>query len=428
MSDQPAELPLSGFWPHALALEQRAIQGAHAEIGAPIEAAQDDIHQAFRKVIPLETRRSFGAFFTSTSLAMLLIAEAQPATKCWFDPTCGVGDLLLAAANTLPVSTTLAGTLALWSESLSGLDLHEPLVRTAKARLILLARKRGRFNQPMCREAYKRSLASLAVADGLESTHKLPLGTTVLLNPPYGKLAVPAWVSWSQGTTNVASVFAARLLKRLAVGDQLLAILPEVLRIGSNYRRWRQLMDEACSHLTPKAHGAFDDHVLIDVFTMNAIKGSGQPRMWSAPLEATSLTRAPFTVTVGPVIPHRHRRVGPIRRYLDAKSLASFRIIHRVPERRRFTGRVFSPPFVVVKRTSSPSDRQRARASVVTGVGPVAIENHLIICKPESGSFEACVRLMNHLATDQVSEWLNCHHRCRHLTVSAVRSISAGIT
>lgn len=427
MSGPASTSPVASYSPSALSLERRALQGWAATQPAITDAAEADVHRAFRESVPLEVRRAFGTFFTSASLAQSLVAQAQHGTRRWFDPTCGAGDLLLAVADTLPLGANLSDTLAHWSGVLAGSDLHEPLVRTAKARLVLRARQRGGFAQSLSRESYRRMFPSLVVADGLASTQPLAAGTTVLLNPPYGKVVVPDWVDWSEGTTNVAGLFAARLLRRLPEGSQMLAILPEVLRIGSNYRRWRQLIDEASASLTTRAYGAFDDHVLIDVFTLHAVRGTGQQRVWSVP-QAGKPTKAPFTVAVGSVVPHRHRRVGPVRRYLDAKSFTSFRVIRRVPERRRFTGRVFAPPFVVVKRTSSPSDRQRTRASVVTGQGPVAIENHLIVCKPTSGSLRACMRLMRHLATDRVRQWLNHHHRCRHLTVGAVRSISASMS
>src|SRR5262245_3363490 len=139
MKGSSQDAPMDGYWPSALSLEQQAIMGS-APCGnpSPTDIGLIDVHQAFREAVSLETRRAFGAFFTPANLARSLVAQAQP-TKQWFDPTCGAGDLLLAAADTLPLHSTLGDTLSHWSDVLAGADLHEPLVRTAKARLVIRA-------------------------------------------------------------------------------------------------------------------------------------------------------------------------------------------------------------------------------------------------------------------------------------------------
>src|SRR5258708_11167095 len=71
-----------------------------------------------RRLVPLTTRRANGAFFTGSALARRIVSQflggSNPnAIVC--DPACGAGDLLIAAAERLPVTSDLRATLGLWS-------------------------------------------------------------------------------------------------------------------------------------------------------------------------------------------------------------------------------------------------------------------------------------------------------------------------
>src|SRR3546814_3919478 len=65
------------------------------------------------------------------------------------DPTCGIGDLLLAYAELLPLAPTLETTLDTWSHQITGIERRPDLVSMTKARLVALARFRGHFNTPL---------------------------------------------------------------------------------------------------------------------------------------------------------------------------------------------------------------------------------------------------------------------------------------
>src|SRR5437867_9866073 len=73
-----------------------------------------------RRATSLETRRRFGAFFTGTELSARLLSHCASfdETSVAYDPACGMGDLLLAAAKKLPLGRTLADTLRGWSRQL----------------------------------------------------------------------------------------------------------------------------------------------------------------------------------------------------------------------------------------------------------------------------------------------------------------------
>ena len=91
---------------------------------------------------------------------------------------------------------------------------------------------------------------------------------------------------------------------------------------------------------------------------------------------------------------------------------------------RRHDGKVYKPPFVVIRRTSRPGHPYRAAATVIAGKRSVAVENHLIVCEPKNNKTQAmCKKLMAQLQTQVVNTFLDDRIRCRHLTVGAVAAI-----
>ena len=84
---------------------------------------------------------------------------------------------------------------------------------------------------------------------------------------------------------------------------------------------------------------------------------------------------------------------------------------------------MFEPPFVVVRRTSSPSDRNRAVATVIVGEKSVAVENHLLVLLPKDGEVKNCHKLVQVLALAGTNDFLNAGIRCRHLTTGVVAQI-----
>ena len=102
--------------------------------------------QELRRVISLKKRRGAGAFFTGSELARRAVPTRggkRWRNASYFDPACGVGDLLLAAARRLAVRGSLAETVEAWGAKLMGCDIHPEFIRATKVRLALLARERG---------------------------------------------------------------------------------------------------------------------------------------------------------------------------------------------------------------------------------------------------------------------------------------------
>jgi hypothetical protein len=127
---------------------------------------------------------------------------------------------------------------------------------------------------------------------------------------------------------------------------------------------------------------------------------------------------------VGAVVPHRLKKnEGSFCPFLHAKGLPFWGVSKPGNERVAFAGTTFRPPFVAVRRTSSPSDRHRALSTIIRGPRLVAVENHLVVCIPKSGGLRACERLLKILQRPSTDAFLNERIRCRHLTVGVVREI-----
>src|SRR3546814_8281363 len=86
------------------------------------------------------------------------------------DPTCGIGDLLLAYAELLHLATTLETTLDTWSHQIAGIERRPDLVSMTKARLVALARFRGHFNTHL--ERVDTVFPHIVVGDMFSEAHR----------------------------------------------------------------------------------------------------------------------------------------------------------------------------------------------------------------------------------------------------------------
>jgi hypothetical protein len=130
-----------------------------------------------------------------------------------------------------------------------------------------------------------------------------------------------------------------------------------------------------------------------------------------------------FDVHVGRVVPHRDKETGPCHPYIHARCVPTWTVMRNFSETRSHEGRVYEPPFVIIRRTSRPGHPYRAAATVIAGDRQVAVENHLIVCEPRDRKLSTCKELMRQLKTQRVNDFLDSRIRCRHLTVGAVATI-----
>jgi hypothetical protein len=423
--------PFGGYSAYVSKLKRLAVESHRiADWDSRVEAALNgQASVELRRVAPVKTRRKFGAFFTGTDLGSKLIGYGANinATSVFYDATCGMGDLLVAAARKLPLCKTLPDTLRQWGRQLTGTDLHREFIQGARTRLILLARQRHKSDQQL-QVSDAGFFPNIRVADGLDQHAMFDRATHLLLNPPFGQVVAPIDRKWAGGRITEAAEFVVAALERARPGAEILAILPEVLRSGSFSEQWRQRISELSEIQLVEPYGIFDNSADVDVFLLRVVRREfesvGSTHQWIQLTCTDTATIADFFhVHVGRVVPYRDRETGKAHPYIHPRCVPTWTVIREFPETRRHLAPGYQPPFVVIRRTSRPGDSYRATAAIIAGNRPVAVENHLIVCEPKDGRLVTCRVLIAKLKTAEVNEFLNSRIRCRHLTIGAVREI-----
>lgn len=389
-----------------------------------------------RRRVSLEHRQRIGAFFTGEALRRRAFSptfDSASEGPVW-DPACGAGDLLLSYAEKLPIFPDIGSTLASWGNKLYGSDTESLFLRAAKARLVLAAFARG------ARRLEDGDLTLHAVFPNFRQQNSLLTPPNfyladVVLNPPFVSIASDRDCEWGSGGVSAAAVFVDMCLRNASPGTRIVAILPDVLRTGTRYERWRKFVAEFAELKRTDIYGPFDPQADVDVFILelqvrhSRARDVEQNGPWGIRGNVSQdIVSNNFSVSVGPVVPHRHKEEGPEMAFLHSKDATPWGVLEHLPPRRRFAGTAYQPPFVVIRRTSSPSDRDRAIGTIINCVEPVAVENHLIICKPHDGRIESCRNLIGVLRSTYTNDWLNNRIRCRHLTVAAVKEIPFGLS
>lgn len=176
-----------------------------------------------------------------------------------------------------------------------------------------------------------RLLPNIREGDGqaLDLNHP----TLMLLNPPFGS-TLTSNAGWGRGRLGRAAVFTAAVVERLPRRSRLLAILPDVLRSGSNYRNWRAHMSGLLHIETAAPYGQFDAWTDVDIFILRA---TVEPEHSS--LSEWQFDDAPcgvrlgdlVEIRVGPVVPHRDPHIRRCTPHLSSwpESAASSRRFDR---------------------------------------------------------------------------------------------------
>ena len=369
--------------------------------------------------------RRQGAYFTGSAMATTvanMLAVKSDSRLTYLDPTSGAGDLLLAIAQRLPIHQTLKRTIATWGERLAGFEVSAEFVRASKARLVLLAAKRCRIRPAEADVQLQHVFPRIVQADFLPNSAATRLADVVVMNPPFGYANAPDGCMWANGRVNTAATFFEAVLRNSRDGTRIAAILPDVLRAGTRYKRWRNEILAYGSIRCERPLGIFDRWADVDVYLLDyrVHRVHRHPSTTSSPSRPRAGVGRRFAVHVGPVVPHRHAEAGPLAPYVHARSLPPWTECTQIAETRKFTGRLFQPPFVTVRRTSRPGDKGRAVASLVLSDEPVAVENHLLVLLPRDGTATACRHLVARLRSAKTDEWINRRLRCRHLTTAVL--------
>lgn len=374
--------------------------------------------------------RQQSAYFTSAKLASRLAARVpvdEGTRRLYFDPACGAGDLLLAVAKRLPIADTLTATLIDWGHRLAGYDISDDFVRATKARLLLLATKRCRVRPDIRGTILQDVFPKVVQRDYLADSKCMYRPDAVVMNPPFSYTDAPHECRWARGRVTAAAVFTENAIQGAREGATIAAILPDVLRSGSRYQGWRRIINTMGTIRQERPLGIFDRWADVDVYLFDFRKVATSRHSCST-IQSLHASRSGgvgkrFAVHVGPVVPHRHEDTGTDVRYIRARSVPAWGEHRDVTERRGFTGRLFEPPFVVVRRTSRPDQAKRAVATLILGDGPVAVENHLIVMLPNNRTIQSCRDLVLRLRSHKTDKWINRALRCRHLTTRVLTEL-----
>lgn len=395
------------------------------------ELLNGEVGSELRRRVPLTYRQEIGAFFTGENLRQIVFnsfSEDSTETALW-DPACGAGDLLLNYAKRLPINPSIESTIKNWGKVIFGNDIEALFLRAAKSRLILLAYARGARRKSKNKVALENTFPNLKKRNSLTERFTAPKAN-VVLNPPFVSIKADKNCEWGKGNVSAAAVFVEMCVKKSLRGTKIVAILPDVLRTGTRYGQWRALIKKHSEIEKIDIYGSFDPQADVDVFVLELTTKSSDKSFISKDSDwgitdnaATERIEHYFSISVGPVVPHRHKEVGDELPYLHARESPAWGTLEEISTRRRFSGKAHQPPFVVIRRTSSPSDRERAIGTIINCTEAVAVENHLIICKPHDNSLESCKILLETLKSNSTNEWLNSRIRCRHLTVGSIKEV-----
>jgi len=427
----------SGFEVYTAQLETLALEVLKANpvntLSTAITVALDGgSSAALRRMVSIDKRRELGAFFTPSVLACEAVGffgEDIPKSATFMDCACGAGDLLLAAARALPIDRTLSQTLTTWGQQLIGLDLQAEFIRAAKLRLLLLAIVRGCRIDIDTIPLSTNLFPLITQGNGLEGIADHTGSVThIAINPSFSKQEVPEDCTWATEKVSSAAVFLHECVSKSEIGTKIVAILPDVLRSGSNYNNWRSEIASKATIEEVKVVGKFDTWTDVDVFLVRLTVGGPtigptDTRWWDTGNPKQITLGDKFEVEVGRVVPYRDPNEGPWWAYIYSKVIPQWATVRTFSKHRRFVGKVFKPPFVVVRRTSRPGDKYRAVGSVICGERKVAVENHLMVLTPKDGLVRTCRELLEVLRASETNNWLNERIRCRHLTVPALKDV-----
>jgi hypothetical protein len=377
------------------------------------------------KILTRRRRRAEGIYFSGSTWAQELATYVPLDATQIFDPSCGIGDLLVAAARRMQLAATLQGTLQRWCSLFRGMDLHRPFVEIAWNRLRALAAER---HGSVVDEGRVPGRQGWIVGNAVREPWRVAPGSCLVMNPPFHPMPSPAWSIFSTGRVTAALPFLERALTQSPAGVTVVALVPEVLRSGSRFQKFRKWLYSHCEVTVFAPRGAFGGDADIDVAMLVArIRTSEENALADGnPLEAAGATAKTIgdlcRVHVGSVVPHRTPESGVGRPYITVADVAPG--VRVEPTRiRHFESSAHRPHFVTVHRTSSPSDKQRVRATLIKGNTPVLVENHLLVLLPIEPTLAACETILQALQKPTVTPWLNERIRCRHLTVSSVAQI-----
>jgi hypothetical protein len=384
-----------------------------------------------RNLVSIQTRRHSGAFFTDSILAKQVLHYLKPTftnNSYIYDPACGAGNLLIAVKDYIK---DIFDFKLKWEERLLGTDLHPEFIEAAQLRLTTNCLLKSKNISLKKYEEYCNKIYQIKKADGLLANHYYKKATHIFVNPPFNKTNKYDSINWAKGNVSAAALFIDKIIQYINPGVSIMAILPDVLRSGTRYEKWRNMIKLTCIIQNELLLGQFDKYTDVDVYAVMLTK---KPVNYVVEMpKINSFKRAEknkvkkledlFDVCVGTVVDNRDLKEGPLRGYIISKGLETWSTQKKVNLKRKHQGKAFTGPFVVIKRTSRMGDSARAMAIIVDIPHPVFVDNHLIVLKPKSQTLRDCKEVLEILKNSSTDNWINDRIRCRHLTVKVVSGI-----
>lgn len=383
-------------------------------------------YKLLREINAPEDLRERGAFFSGDAVFSQMIKNVSVSKQCIYDPAAGCGDLLLRYLEHLPAEASLGVGLKEWGRLVFAAEKEKKFVQLLKLRLWLLLYfkikggvRLGCIPIPRLEGLFP----GVRCGDGLTAVGAR--GALILMNPPYQQVVARKSYSWCAGKVSLAAIFMYEVLTQNPQ-SRVLAVLPDVLRSGSRYSKWRSLLAGKVDSRV-KIFGRFDGKTDVDVFTIDydpkrVVRGRKRKISES---RNCSCIKDVFDVHVGAVVLHRDKRKGKKCVFLKADNLPAGMTLDVVDQEIASMHAPVRGPFVVIRRTSSPSDRVRCISSVVMSSNEFHLDNHLIYLKPKCAKTakEACARLHCYFQSEECTAVVNRLIRCRHLTVSIISNL-----
>jgi len=377
--------------------------------------------------LSLSDRRLHGVFFSGPSWAKrILSGQKMGKWRRFIDPSVGVGDLLIEVCSSLPLKSSAHKTIEDWSKRLIAIDLRKSFLDITWLRIQALAVHRHSIEKGQAADLVFRELPeSFMVGDALTMKLDLRQHDCVVMNPPYQRIVSPAHSFVGKGKRSAAAIHLEHILLQAPPGVGIFALIPDVLRSGSSYERFRKELRRISDISSFDPFGAFGIQADIDVAILAAVTRKPTDEKKSAEKETVQVKKVGdfFDVSVGPVVPHRTPITGQSYGYLTAKNAVVGKEISSPVEFANYACRLERGPLVIVRRTSSPSDKKRARSTLVTCSKALLVENHLLILKPKDKRVSTCRALLRVLEDQSSDIWLNDFIRCRHLTVGSLKQL-----
>ncbi len=370
------------------------------------------------------SRRSTGVFFSGRDWASALVKKIPSGKwRRYIDPSAGTGDLLIEIATHFRKKEDLGSTLENWSSRLVAIDLELEFLRIFWLRLVSLALIKHRMlHEPDM--ALFSPPESIKSGDFLDIDFDFKRGDCLVTNPPYQRIIKEGQGNGS-GMRSAAAFHLEKVTRSSCKGVGLVALVPDVLRCGRNYQKFRSHLRQSMSTLEIEPQGQFSCGVDVDVAIISGLigKGGGERPVEAVANGTFERVADLYKVSVGSVVPHRDVEDGALLPYIVARSLQRWGVLTDAVHWAAYSSKKVSGPFVVIRRTSSPSDKKRAVATVIDVNCPVLVENHLIVVQPLNGGLQECIDLVCSLEDPRTDMWLNEQMRCRHLTVGAIKEL-----